>query len=208
MNSSEKIKNYKHEWYIKNKDKQKSKQEIRRKENKDAFNAQRRDYYSRTKDKQRENRQKKLLKKKTLIPVRHSIHERCRMFQRAKTDYIFNGYKVSLRQRLYLKVNNFRRGKQKMFTTDEFIAKFNESPFCYITGRPIDINDTKNWNLDHIVPVSRGGDNSLENCGITCREANAAKNNMNYKEFVLFCQEVINHYNTHIGELDPPRPTH
>jgi len=40
-----------------------------------------------------------------------------------------------------------------------------EAPGCDRVGR----------DFDHIEPVSRGGDNSLDNCQLLCRQCNAAK---------------------------------
>ena len=44
--------------------------------------------------------------------------------------------------------------------------KIGEKPICYLTGIPIDINKPNEYSLDHIIPMSRGGKNTLENCGL------------------------------------------
>lgn len=58
---------------------------------------------------------------------------------------------------------------------------------CALTGRPLDTSAE----LDHIVPKTRGGQDSLENAQWLCHEANQAKRNMLDSEFLSLCQEVV-----------------
>jgi len=100
----------------------------------------------------------------------------------------------SLRKRLYEKVRGFLRSGANMnqpFTLEDVIAKFGDNPTCYITGQSIDIDKPRTYNFDHIIPVSKGGSNSLDNLGICTREANMSKNDMTYEEFVNFCKMVV-----------------
>jgi hypothetical protein len=81
--------------------------------------------------------------------------------------------------------------KERMFNEEKLIEKIGNEPKCYLTGRSISLDDSRSYHLDHIIPKSRGGDNSLENCEIACREANQAKNDMSYNDFVQLCREVV-----------------
>ena len=45
--------------------------------------------------------------------------------------------------------------------------------------------------VDHIVPVSRGGSHDTDNLRWTWSRANEAKGNMTDEEFVVLCQEVV-----------------
>jgi 5-methylcytosine-specific restriction endonuclease McrA len=92
----------------------------------------------------------------------------------------------------------FRNRKTKMYTKPEFtiddvIQKFGPNPRCYLTGQLIDIYKPSTYEFDHIIPVSRGGNNSLDNLGICTKEANRAKNTMTHVEFVEFCKLVYQH---------------
>ena len=78
-----------------------------------------------------------------------------------------------------------------MFKVQDLIDKIGDNPVCYLTGRPINLEEGRFYHLDHILPKSRGGDNSLENCGLTCKPANQAKTNLTLEEFVQLCREVV-----------------
>lgn len=52
---------------------------------------------------------------------------------------------------------------------------------CYLTGLPINIK-TDDYQLDHIIPISKGGTNELTNMAITCVEANQIKGNLTNEE--------------------------
>lgn len=52
---------------------------------------------------------------------------------------------------------------------------------CYLTGTPINIL-TDDYQLDHIVPVSKGGTNELSNMAITCVEINQMKGGLTNEE--------------------------
>jgi len=87
-----------------------------------------------------------------------------------------------------------------MFTKKEFLEKVGENPTCYLTGKKIDLNHTRSYHLDHIVPKSKGGDNSLENCQIACRAANIAKGDLSYDEFIQLCKEVLEHHENKLSK--------
>lgn len=83
-----------------------------------------------------------------------------------------------------------------MFTADDVIKKFGENPKCYLTGDPIDIYKPSTYHFDHIVPISRGGTNTIDNLGICTKAANQAKHSMTHTEFIDFCRRVIDHNDT------------
>lgn len=75
------------------------------------------------------------------------------------------------------------------FTPVELVAKYDGK--CYLTGRVIDINDKSSYQLDHIIPASSGGESSLNNCGLSCKQANWAKGDMSTEEFFQLCLDVV-----------------
>ena len=99
-------------------------------------------------------------------------------FRRAKRNRRITGKDV---------VNNIK----KNYTKQDVIDKIGEHPVCYLTGRPIDLCDTKTYQFDHIVPVSKGGTNDLSNLGVCRKEANQAKGELSVKEPHKLCKEIL-----------------
>lgn len=106
------------------------------------------------------------------------FREKCRGFQRFRDG------------------GSYKRGGGRDFNFNwtDVLKKIGETPICYLTGRKIDLNKPSEYNLDHITPASRGGDNSLENLGVVTAEANMAKNNMTNEEFIELCKDVLKHH--------------
>ena len=65
---------------------------------------------------------------------------------------------------------------------------------CYLTGTTINI-ETDDYQLDHIIPVSRGGTNKIKNCGITIPIANQMKTDMTVCELLDMCEKILIHHN-------------
>lgn len=79
------------------------------------------------------------------------------------------------------------------FSSKEFFDKITSNPVCYLTGRNIDLLSPKTYQCDHIMPVCKGGQSVLENLGLTCKEANLAKNELTLEEFLNLCKEILIH---------------
>lgn len=83
--------------------------------------------------------------------------------------------------------------KMKTFNIEDMLAKIGPNPTCYLTGQPIDLSDSGSYHLDHIIPISRGGHNGIDNCQIATRDANYAKRDRTAEEFLAMCKMVVNH---------------
>ena len=77
----------------------------------------------------------------------------------------------------------------------EVLEKLGDSPKCYLTGVPIDLSKSSTYSFDHIIPRSRGGNNSLENLGLCLREVNNAKSDMTPEEFISLCKKIVDYNN-------------
>lgn len=86
-----------------------------------------------------------------------------------------------------------RKYMKPYFTPEDVRNKIGDNPICYLTGEPIDLTVGKSFAFDHIIPVSRGGDNSLENLGICSRMANFSKRDMTPDEYFFLCRKVLEH---------------
>ena len=70
------------------------------------------------------------------------------------------------------------------------ITESNTTFTCRYTGKTLCWTRPEEYQYDHIVPRSRGGENTLENLQIISKEANQAKGDMTHEEFVNFIKLV------------------
>lgn len=82
----------------------------------------------------------------------------------------------------------------KNFDYKAVLEKFGDNPTCYLTGRLIDLNNSKSYSFDHIIPLAKDGASDLDNLGLTCKEANHAKYDLTVDEFLALCKEVLEHH--------------
>lgn len=114
-----------------------------------------------------------------------------------KLDKETNRSEIIERVRIQKKIESFHRNrKSNMYTSTTFtikdvLSKFGEAPKCYLTGKTIDIYNTKSYHFDHVVPVSKGGESIIDNLGICTRDANHAKHDMLLDDFVSLCKQVL-----------------
>lgn len=73
------------------------------------------------------------------------------------------------------------------------MEKIGKNPTCYLTGEPIDLTKSSTYSLDHIIPRSRGGKNTLDNMGLVKKEINLAKSDKTPEEFIELCKKVLKH---------------
>lgn len=78
------------------------------------------------------------------------------------------------------------------FTFKDVITKFGYETICYLSGEKINLNEDT-YHFDHIIPSSRGGDNSLNNLGITHEIVNVMKNDLTPEELIFWCVKILKH---------------
>lgn len=89
--------------------------------------------------------------------------------------------------------NTIVNSVNKNYTCKDVIDKLGRSPSCYLTGEKIDLSKPETYNLDHIIPSSRGGSNDLYNLQICLKEANFAKSNLLLDELFILCEKILAH---------------
>lgn len=76
----------------------------------------------------------------------------------------------------------------------DVIDKFGLETECYLTGEKLHLfKDSEKYNLDHINPASRTGDNSLDNMGIAHTVANYMKGDLTPEELFGWCIKILEH---------------
>ena len=108
---------------------------------------------------------------------------------------------LSFKLKIRIKIVGFNKmsGKRNSkyikpsFTTEQLMDKIGDDPICYLTGQKINLGNTKSWHLDHIIPRSKGGENTLENANICTKQANQAKFDNNLEDFFELCKSVLEH---------------
>ena len=76
------------------------------------------------------------------------------------------------------------------FTWKDVLEKYTENTICYLSGEKINLYEN-NYNLDHIIPYSRGGKNTLDNLGITHRIVNTMKSDLTPDELLKWCKRIL-----------------
>ena len=69
---------------------------------------------------------------------------------------------------------------KKNFGSKEVLNKIQVTPEkaeCYLTGREIDLKQTSDYHLDHVVPRSKGGRTIWQNVVTACPHCNLMKGN-------------------------------
>lgn len=109
--------------------------------------------------------------------------------------------KKTVKYKVYSKIDGFlsrntNRNRLYLKRTEAIINYYNQiinNPYCYLTGEKIDLLDNSAYQLDHIIPHSKGGSNSLENMGLTTKNANQAKSDMTKDELIDLCKKILIH---------------
>lgn len=122
-----------------------------------------------------------------------SVSKKLSRFKLREHKDFVEDIKRNTKIRICNKIKNFKSegSMSSDITYDDLMNKIGDDPKCYLTGDKINLEDTRSWHLDHIVPVSKGGDNSIENCNIATKEANMAKSDMSIDDFTALCQKVL-----------------
>lgn len=124
----------------------------------------------------------------------------CRKVSRFKTRCSRKNY-----AKLSSKLKTFKRKSNKKgnhtntivnsidvnYTCKDVLNKIGANPICYLTGTPINLDDSASYHLDHIIPTSRGGSNNLDNLEICLKDVNTAKGQLMIEEFYDLCEKVL-----------------
>lgn len=90
---------------------------------------------------------------------------------------------------------NSRVDNNKRKLTIYQIMEAHPIPVCGLTKTEMSWDSIEYFNFDHIIPVSLGGESSLENLQILCLEINIMKRDIKQDNFIELCRSVHLHNN-------------
>lgn len=121
---------------------------------------------------------------------------------KAKTEHFQCRVSIDSPLREFGKPRTSMKNINLTFTANDVMNKFGENPKCNLTGRPINWEDSSTYCFDHYIPVSRGGENTLDNLNLVCPQANKAKSDLLITGFLSLCREVLENHG--YGITPPP----
>jgi len=136
----------------------------------------------------------------------------CGSGQKQRTLERNRQFRKTLNSILHSKKDNFSSGYLRRtskgkrvklkFTAKEFKQKIIDNPFCYLTGRKLDLYDSSSYHCDHVVSICNGGSCELSNMALACKEANRAKHSLSVNDFLSLCKEILTHNGYKVEKLN------
>lgn len=105
---------------------------------------------------------------------------------------------------LIRKVKNFQaKGVNTIpFTYLDVLEKFGYNPKCYLTGYRINWFNTYNYDLDHVIPASRGGLSNLDNLNLLWPPVNQMKFTMQLSEMINLIRHILEYNSSNPDSLN------
>ena len=140
---------------------------------------------------------------KSTISYYCSDGQKLKVYERAKkrrSDKLLKKIESYKNRNYSLKFRDFQRRngdnqlmakQENNFTIKEAKEKIGNNPICYLTGEKINLSDTSSYHLDHIIPVNKGGKNTLDNLGILKAEINKMKSDLTVDELIDNCKKIL-----------------
>lgn len=87
--------------------------------------------------------------------------------------------------------NSKKRGRTERITyMDLYKLAKKQKCRCALTGDKL---CRDNISVDHIIPISKGGNNTIENIRLICFDVNIIKNSLLDSDFFTICKKIVNY---------------
>lgn len=86
---------------------------------------------------------------------------------------------------------NTRDGLNNIAPEDVYAALLRTNFHCTYCNAKLKNTD---WQLDHVVPISKGGVTSVMNITPACKVCNMMKGSLPLQQFILWCERITKHY--------------
>lgn len=149
-------------------------------------------------------------KEKSAARVKKS-HKKCHPFRDKLTRFNLTQNILERKQsklcnldEIYLnkvRLTNNRSKNMDKITLEEVKNKFGENPKCYLTGDEINILNPSSYHFDHIIPRAKGGKNTIDNLGISTKEANMTKSDSTLEELFVICSKILTNHGYKVEKL-------
>lgn len=138
-------------------------------------------------DKQKEKSLKKTKEYKANNPLIQKIDSFNQAYKKRGLDNKISGFQ--------------RKGRKSDLSIKLILEIFGQNPNCYLTGEKIDLSESSTYSFDHKIPVSKGGNNSIENLGICTQDINMAKSDKTPEEFIKLCIKVLEYNGYNLSKI-------
>ena len=116
-------------------------------------------------------------------------------------NYLINRLYHFTNRKLKVSVRDFQRRdgdklldkQHKTFDYNNILKKFGVETICYLSGEAINLLTDSHYQLDHIVPVKKGGKNNINNLGVLHKDINRMKGELTVDEFIEWCKKILKH---------------
>lgn len=133
--------------------------------------------------------QKEKAKKRQNKRRKNVLLHKTENFRHKPKKYVIEGTRKFQKRDNSVK-KNVNKNIKKTFNWEDVIEKFGENTICYLSGEKLNLFENE-YQLDHIIPSSRGGDNSFENLGISHKVVNMMKHSLTPEELIEWCIKIL-----------------
>jgi len=141
----------------------------------------------------REYKREQMRRRRADMEINSKINERRRRSYPAKSKQGQKLYREELREKHFFKWRArlwSARHREKITASELFALWHKQHGKCALSGRKLD----KDAHLDHIVPISKGGEHGMNNLRWLDPLVNVARGNLSDDEFVQLCRDVCNNW--------------